>query len=352
MIGENLTLATVTGAVIYSVSGTLLTLVNKIAIRIFPQACLLIIIQNGMTIVLLLLTMTFYSHAFGSVPEFSSTLMVRWAPLSCLFVTMLVSSLLALMHISAVSLVVLRNLTTLIVAVGERVFLGTRLSWSAIGALWGMLLGAVLYGLSDLAFDATGYAWLFVNIAASSSYQVYVKALARDDALSPLGMSYISNIISLPLLGFGSLILGEISSKESAAQILSAISGASTAAVVLLSGMLGYLLSTSAFLLNKLISATSIMVINNATKFSVILLSEVFMERSLGLVSGSGTFLVLLFAYVYSNCPKAQKTDKICQGKDSQHTNESNPAVVQLKTVEQPKHSSQKSERPVAQNSM
>ncbi len=55
--------------------------------------------------------------------------------------------------------------------------------------------------------------------------------------------------------------------------------------MMVVTGILGYALSTSAFLLNELISATSIMVINNANKLGVILLSELCMERSLGPLS-------------------------------------------------------------------
>ena len=55
--------------------------------------------------------------------------------------------------------------------------------------------------------------------------------------------------------------------------------------MMVVTGILGYALSTSAFLLNELISATSIMVINNANKLEVILLSELCMERSLGPLS-------------------------------------------------------------------
>jgi Triose-phosphate Transporter family len=294
----------IAGAVIYSVSGTLLTLVNKAAIRMFPHASLLVLIQNAITVVLLLTGTTWCSATLGDLPRLSPAIVARWTPLSCLFVMMLLSSLLALKHISAVSLVVLRNLTTIVVAVGERAVLGTRFSWPALATLWGMLFGAGIYGSADLAFDVTGYLWLMVNILASSVYQVYVKALAKDDTISPLGMSFISNVVSLPFLTGCSVLLGEVHDRASVLSVAAAIGQPVTLALVLSSGLLGFALSTSAFLLNKLISATSIMVINNANKFAVILLSELFMERSLGPLSSAGTAIVLAFAYLYSKCPK------------------------------------------------
>lgn len=297
-------LGVVAGAAIYSVSGTLLTLVNKLAIQMFPHGCLLILIQNVMTIALLLMTTSCCTGTFGKLARPSAAQLFRWTPLSCLFVVMLLSSLMALKHISAVSLVVLRNLTTIVVALGERYVLGTRFSWSAVATLWGMLFGAAIYGASDLSFDAKGYAWLSVNIVASSTYQIYVKALAKDDSLSPLDMSFISNVISLPVLGLGSVLLREAIGREAVALAFATLLRPATVGVVFASGLLGYTLSTSAFLLNTLVSATTIMVINNANKFAVILLSEMFMERSLGILSTAGTLIVLYFAYMYSNTPK------------------------------------------------
>jgi GDP-mannose transporter len=297
-------LGAVAGATIYSVSGTLLTLINKLAIQMFPYACLLILIQNAMTIILLLSTPLLCTSTFGKLTSPNLATLVRWAPLSCLFVVMLLSSMLALKYISAVSLVVLRNLTTIIVAVGERYILGTRFSWPAVATLWGMLFGASIYGASDLLFHAKGYAWLLVNIISSSTYQIYVKMLAKDDSLSPLDMSYISNVISLPVLALCSVAMREIGGRDVLIELVAALAQPAVMAIVFASGVLGYTLSTSAFLLNKLISATAIMVINNANKFAVILLSEIFMERSLGVMSTTGTLLVLYFAYMYAKCPK------------------------------------------------
>jgi GDP-mannose transporter len=302
--GTRRQLGVVAGATIYSVSGTLLTLVNKVAIQMFPHGCLLIMIQNAMTILLLLLTTACCTGTFGKLARPSMAQLARWSPLSCLFVLMLLSSLMALKHISAVSLVVLRNLTTIVVAMGERYILGARFSRPAVATLWGMLFGAAIYGASDLLFDAKGYAWLLTNIVASSTYQIYVKALAKDESLSPLDMSFISNVISVPVLAVCSVLLREMASRESVALALASLVRPATVGVVFASGFLGYALSTSAFLLNTLVSATTIMVINNANKFAVILLSEMFMERSLGIMSTAGTLIVLYFAYMYSSTPK------------------------------------------------
>ena len=95
----------VAGAIVYSLSGILLTLVNKVAIRLFSCTCLLVIMQNAMTVLLLLAGSSCFRATLGSLPLITCAVVRRWAPLSGLFVAILVSSLLALKDVSAVTLV-------------------------------------------------------------------------------------------------------------------------------------------------------------------------------------------------------------------------------------------------------
>lgn len=299
-------LATHAGLAVYCVSGTLLTLVNKVAIARFPATCSLILAQNGITVALLAATSAAAPGRVGALPAITAAAVRKWLPLTLLFVAMLFSSLEALKHISATTFVVLRNLTTAAVAAGEYAALGSRPPPAALLCVAGMLLGAAAYGAADLGFHALGYAWLAANIGASAVYQVYVKALARGEGLTPSGMAYLNNIISLPVLAAGALAMRELPPPPGRWAGGGAGGGAGGApavaglVAVVSSGFLGYALSTSAFLLNTLISATAIMVANNANKFAVILLSELLFGATLGPVSTAGTVLVLLFAYLYS----------------------------------------------------
>ena len=70
------------------------------------------------------------------------------------------------------------------------------------------------------------------------------------------------------------------------------------------SGALGICLSVTAFMLNALISATSMMVANNVNKFFVIMLSECFIQRTLDGVSSLGIAVVMLFGWLYGEASK------------------------------------------------
>jgi len=218
-----------------------------------------------------------------------------------MFVAMLVSSLCALIHVSAVTLVVLRNLSSLVVALGDCIFIGTILSIDVSLCLVGMLVGAVIYGISDVAFTPIGYMWLFVNVISTSAYQIYIKVLVRDENIKKLkavGMSYYNNVISLPFLGLLSLANREVSELTVRNR---PIVGIGSISIMALSGVIGFLASTTAFALNTRISATSLMVLNNANKFLVIIFSEILIERTLGRVSLTGAVVVIIFGYAYAN---------------------------------------------------
>jgi GDP-mannose transporter len=323
--------------VLYCVSGTLLTLANKLAVRVFPHPNAIATVQNAAAVVMLRCLACISPATVGALPPLTWSVLGQWLPLTALFVGMLVSSLLALMHVSAVTLIVIRNLTSLTVAALEWAVLGRALSWGGAGALGGMLLGASLYGLHDATFSAAGYTWLAVNLATTSAYQVLVKRVVSSDAakdMGPFGFSYLNNLLSLPMLALISVAAGEVTAMLAGARHLDSAG----AAVLALSGALGFCLSVSAFKLNTMIAATSMMVANNVNKvwgwcrggrkregqgcvrcvahhalsspsiqFLVIILSELFVQRTLDALATAGTFTVLLFGWAYARSRKRER---------------------------------------------
>jgi drug/metabolite transporter (DMT)-like permease len=297
--------ATTTAAslVLYCISGTLLTLANKLAVVALPAPNALLVFQNGVTVLLLLtLTRVAPERVGGALPPLTVAAVRTWLPLTLLFVGMLASSLLALLQVSAVTLIVFRNLGTLVTAFFERAVLGTEISTLSVASLLGILLGVLLYAYHDLQFSAVGYAWLTLNVACTAAFQIYVKGLISampkegPGALGPFGMSYYNNAISLPVFALVAACSGELPRLPSLVGALSARGWT----FVVASAVLGFALSTSAFLVNKLVSATSMMVANNVNKFALIILSEVFVQATLGPLAAFGTALVVVFAWLYA----------------------------------------------------
>lgn len=254
---------------LYCASGTLLTLANKVAVRLVSYPNLIACLQNGVTVALLSAGAALAPASFGAMPSLTRDTLRQWLPLTVLFVAMLVSSLLALMHVSAVTLIVIRNLTSLTVAALEVAVLGTRVPLAGVASLAGILGGAIMYGLHDITFSRVGYAWLAINLASTSAYQVLVKRVISSDtarSVGPLGFSYINNVLSLPMLVVVAAAAGEPARALHAVAAGGAALGSGTAALLVTSGVLGFCLSVTAFKLNTMISATSMMVANNVNK--------------------------------------------------------------------------------------
>jgi hypothetical protein len=285
-----------TVTLIYCLSGTLLTLLNKLAILAFPFPNLLVVIQNLLAGILLSLGFRFFTF-FGESPSLFDVEIIRnWLPLVLLFAGMLVSSLLSLLHVSAVTLIVIRTLSTVGVGVLEFAFFRATMSRVGVLSIVGIQLGSIYYGLHDLSFSTIGYVWLAVNIFCTSAYQIYVKHLvSKNSQLGPFGMSYINNWFSIPILGIVAFATGELE-----LEILEYVYHKHTVSLIVVSGLLGFTLSVSAFAMNKLVSATSMMVANNVNKFAVIVLSELFVQRTLDTVASLGTLVVLYFGWLYS----------------------------------------------------
>lgn len=252
---------------VYCVCGTAMTLVNKVTVSQFSFPNALIAIQNVMAVVVLLSGSIAMPSTFGRMPRLTAQTLREWVPIVFLFVGILLSSLMALMKVTAVTLIVIRNLISCTVAFFEYAVLKTKIGQCSMLSLAGILGGATLYAMYDITFDAVGYVWLLVNIVATTTYQVSVKRLITSKAskeMGPLGCSFVKNTLSMPVMLLLCAASGE-GSKLAHHASAGLVTG-NTVAVILLSGVIGIGLSLTGFMLNERISATSIMVANNVNK--------------------------------------------------------------------------------------
>ncbi|CAF0932207.1 unnamed protein product [Adineta steineri] len=302
----NVKTKTILTLLLYCISGSLLTILNKLAIIAFPFINLLLVLQNGVTVILLLVNFYFCPLTLERLPPLNFTVLKIWIPVVLLFVMMLTSSLFALKYVSVPTVIVIRNLSTVSVAILEYFVIGNKIDILSIGTLFGMFFGAIVYALHDLTFSIEGYIWLCVNIIGTSLYQVYIKKVVHMPEMKdigPISMSYYNNLISLLILFILACVMGELKSFLLYFQSIF-LPKIKSICIVFLSCILGFTLSTSAFALNKLISPTSIMVANNVNKFALIILSEIFVQSTLDLTASIATIFVLFYGWLYSQTKK------------------------------------------------
>eukprot|EP00959_Pyramimonas_sp_CCMP1952_P168916 3528686-Pyramimonas_sp.AAC.1 len=245
--------------VAYCVVGNALTIVNKIVMMNFPYPNMVVLLQCIVTIWLVLGGEKVVPHITGEVKSLEWPLVKVWIWLTILFFAMLLSSMYALETVTVPTIIVVRNLATLVTTVFDVTFLKTKVTIGEVISLLAILGGAVYYAYKDINFHFAGYCWLAVNVFATSGYQVYVKRLVAVTKFNSSTMTYYNNTLTIPFLFVGAQIENEF-------EYLTTFFETSAYVQILtwVSTVLGFAMSITGFLLNHEISATSIMVVNNS----------------------------------------------------------------------------------------
>lgn len=224
------------------------------------------------------------------------------------FVLMLVCSLKALKTVHVATVVVARNLCTVLVCAGEALIFKRYTSWSAVVGLFVILAGSILYGFSDLTFEPVGYAWQAANSILFVIGQLYEKwAMGKSTDQTPLGVSTIKNSLSIPVLCCLMVVNGD--------WVFEGVDLLPTRTwiFILLSGVGCCALSITYMMLYKISSATAIAVGGNFNKAVSIVLSSFLFNSSLGSLQTAGLGVSFLGSMYYSResiRPKGQVTEK------------------------------------------
>lgn len=286
-------------ALTFCVSGSLLTVLNKQIMTYLPTPNVVLFAQNTVTVLLLWCGKFFHGMQLEPIQARKAR---RWFSLVVLFYTMLASSLLALEAVIATTLIVQRNLCTVSIAFLDYLYFGTVQTRQRIFAIIGMCLGSVVYVYSSTErtsqFGPAGYAWLIVNILATTAYQIRVKSLVNELAMNSWTMTYYNNLLSIPMCVGIAVWQRELQRFQ---EFTRTGITAPRIACLLISCTLGFCLSVSAFQLNRLISPTSITILNNTNKFILLFFTACFMDYSaLSAPSVLAAAIVMICAAYYS----------------------------------------------------
>jgi GDP-mannose transporter len=206
----------------YCLSSILMTLLNKAVLSSsnFRMNFLLLAIQALCSVALLL---TFRRSGMISFRPLnkpdciqckrsrrgSAMISERWRlglPVSLLLICMIYTGSKAIQYLTVAMFTVFKNLTIIVVALGEQHFFASKitpLTWAAFGL---MVTGSIVGGFNDLKFNALGYTWMMLNSASSAAYLLYMKRTIKFVSFADFDSSFYSNVISLPILVILSLI--------------------------------------------------------------------------------------------------------------------------------------------------
>lgn len=140
-----------------------------------------------------------------SVEKLNWKLVKLWIPVNLIFIGMLVSGMYSLKYINIAMVTILKNMTNILTAIGEFYVFHKHQNQKVWTAMFLMIISAISGGITDLSFDATGYAWQILNCILTATYSLILrrvmdraKQLTKSGSLNEVSMVLLNNMLSLP----------------------------------------------------------------------------------------------------------------------------------------------------------
>lgn len=285
----------------YSACSVSMILLNKLVMDTykldFPFALLLMQNFSAMALVVMAKKLG-YVH----FPDFDMRVVKAWLPLTVLFVLMLFTSMKSLKTMSVAVQTILKNLATILTALGDAYLFQRQLTPGMFGAFGLMILGSYLGSASDSWVTAWGLFWTFANVFATVAYVLYMKALLGNvsSEIGKYGPVFYNNMLSLPFLilpSFGTL--GDFGSALAAAP-----TGAHVCLVCMI--LVGSVMTFATFWCMQKTSPTTYSVTGSLNKIPLAVLGIfIFNHKPTG-VGALGIACALSggMVYTYLNLPK------------------------------------------------
>ena len=268
---------------------------NKAAVTHFPLPCTLVVIQALGTIALL------SAFCRSGLAPFNGPLLREWLPIAVLFTLMLYTSMKSFVYSGVATILILRNVGAIFTTIVEYFVRGTTANAATYASEVVIVIGAVLYTGGAVDISSVGLFWILSNVAAQVMYGVLLKhRMDTSPAIKEMtnfSMSMYNNALATPMVLLVLVLQGE---HLQAHDVITNATGTAWT-LVLLTCVFGFVISTSGFALQKLVSAASFLVINNLTKFVNILLGVfVLQDRVVGWNGIGGCALALGAGVWYS----------------------------------------------------
>jgi len=196
---------------------------------------------------------------------------IRWVPLTMVFVFNLFTSLKAMQTAGLSTVIVFRNINSLIISVVE----SQNLDEASRSALFVIVIGSIAYGWGDLNKGIQAYLWTFANMALTISYDLYIRYLSKEWPLDVMGQQFYHCVLSSPVVILMAFANNELNSESAISFYQLSWAGK---LILLGSVVAGFFISTSALMLANRITATSFSVLKNSNKILVVIINILWIE--------------------------------------------------------------------------
>ncbi|CUM63919.1 uncharacterized protein PRCAT00001507001 [Priceomyces carsonii] len=197
----------------YCISSILMTVTNKYVLsKDFKLNFLMLAVQSIVCIVTIGTL-----KAFGVITyrQFNKDEAKKWSPIAFLLVAMIYTSSKALQYLAIPVYTIFKNLTIILIAYGEVLWFGGKVTSMALGSFLLMVLSSVIacYGDSSAANSSSatgvvdndaefflGYFWMFANCFASAAFVLIMRKRIKLTNFKDFDTMYYNNLLSIPIL--------------------------------------------------------------------------------------------------------------------------------------------------------
>ncbi|KAG0305827.1 GDP-mannose transporter into the lumen of the Golgi [Dissophora globulifera] len=249
----------------------------------------------------------------------------KWFPISLGLVAMIYTGSKSLQFLSIPVYTIFKNLTIILIAYGEVLWFGSKVTPLMLLSFAFMLLSSVIAGWSDISSfvpsDPTdlrlnpGYGWIALNCLSSAGYVLYMRKRIKHFNFKDFDTVYYNNLLSLPVMLLLSLCLEGWTSGEFERTFAPEVRSSLTIAI-LLSGVSSFLISYGSAWCVRVTSSTTYSMVGALNKLPVAASGILFLgdPATLGNIFGIFFGLVAGMLYSYSKSDQAQKNFALANG--------------------------------------
>ncbi|CEG64723.1 GDP-mannose transporter into the lumen of the Golgi [Rhizopus azygosporus] len=207
----------------YCFASILMTVTNKYVLSgyEFNMNFLLLTIQNLVTVFLLVVFKFFNLIKFR---DFDKDEARKWLPVAISLVGMIYTGSKALQYLRIPIYTIFKNLTIILIAYGEVLWFGGRVTHLMLISFGLMVLSSVIAGWADISetlseivqLDTTiaGYFWMATNCITSAAFVLYMRKRIKLTNFKDFDTVFYNNILSIPFLIIPSFIFEDWSAEN------------------------------------------------------------------------------------------------------------------------------------------
>ncbi|KAG0209551.1 GDP-mannose transporter into the lumen of the Golgi [Mortierella sp. GBA30] len=309
----------------YCSASILMTVTNKVVLSRFDfnMNFLLLAIQAATAVIML---WVFKKMDLISYRKLDKSEAKKWFPISLGLVAMIYTGSKSLQFLSIPVYTIFKNLTIILIAYGEVLWFGSKVTPMMLLSFAFMVLSSVIAGWSDISSFVPkdpsdlirfnpGYGWMALNCLSSAGYVLYLRKRIKHFNFKDYDTVYYNNLLSFPVMLTLSICLEGWRSGELERTFAPEVRSALMTAIVL-SGVSSFLISYGSAWCVRCTSSTTYSMVGALNKLPVAASGILFFgdPATFGNIFGILFGFIAGLLYSYSKTEQAQRNLSLANG--------------------------------------